>query len=116
MPQEWTAIQRIADTVIPATGTGDFLFLIMTNFNLKLLHFIIKREIKKTLIRVFQHPYIYNATKKANKETMAQMRKKKKIIKMGKRTVLCICIRGADSLYFFRWMYMLLFSQCPSCC
>lgn len=52
MPQEWAVFERIADTVIPATGTGDFLFLIRTNFNLKLTHFIVKRKIKIIVIYV----------------------------------------------------------------
>lgn len=53
MPQEQTAIQRVTDTVVPATRISDFLFLVMTKFNLKLSYFIIKKEIKIILICAF---------------------------------------------------------------
>lgn len=62
MSQELKVIQRIADAVIMGTGTV-FLILITTNFNLKLAHFIIKREIKNPGMHV-SHPYIYSIIKK----------------------------------------------------
>lgn len=49
---------------------------------------------------MFQHPYIYNATKKANKETMAQIRKKKKLLRWG-RELYYVFVLEEQILYIF---------------
>lgn len=55
-------IQRDADA---RNRTGDFLFFIITNFNLKLAYFIIKRDMKKSQYTRFTliHLQSYQETK-----------------------------------------------------